>query len=334
MANESSENELYNNFTNVENIICVIGFLKGMINENELSFKDENNDSKNQNDSDNVLQTHQTKAFNRSTLLPILERINIALKQTLSFKRKLDNEKLELVLDLYDYKELKKRMTYNSRNQFTYIGRKKKTIHKKRNYGLTIKKNKEKLLVEKISRIKEKDSLIKLIDSECYYLNHILAYTQILMQMESINKNQIHFLINGVKNLISKLESEKDNEFNFIWNFDDNYPIGLKLVYVLGFFNGIKKTLIVDENHQKIMDSLNELILGLIFQYKDDKLFGRSYMEEQNDAYYDYYTNYEDDGEENLRIGGNPLEYDSSANPWIEVFGPGDEAEMAYWNND
>jgi hypothetical protein len=29
----------------------------------------------------------------------------------------------------------------------------------------------------------------------------------------------------------------------------------------------------------------------------------------------------------------NPA-HDPSENPWIDVFGPGDEAETAYWNTD
>ena len=52
-----------------------------------------------------------------------------------------------------------------------------------------------------------------------------------------------------------------------------------------------------------------------------------------------------DDNDNNYSYSGNSkyyadeyyagdIRYDRDANPWIDVFGPGDEAETAYWNTD
>jgi hypothetical protein len=54
---------------------------------------------------------------------------------------------------------------------------------------------------------------------------------------------------------------------------------------------------------------------------------------EDNDDYHQHYS------QEDLEMGDwdydpmNPA-HNPSENPWIDVFGPGDEAETAYWNTD
>ena len=55
-----------------------------------------------------------------------------------------------------------------------------------------------------------------------------------------------------------------------------------------------------------------------------------------NDYENDFHQNW---SEEDLEMGDwnyNPMNpaHDPSENPWIDVFGPGDEAETAYWNTD
>jgi hypothetical protein len=68
----------------------------------------------------------------------------------------------------------------------------------------------------------------------------------------------------------------------------------------------------------------------------------REKMEASNDEVYEY------DSDSNTRrrwshdeLAGGDWDYDysnpshnPSDNPWIDVFGPGDEAEAAYWNTD
>jgi hypothetical protein len=50
-------------------------------------------------------------------------------------------------------------------------------------------------------------------------------------------------------------------------------------------------------------------------------------LEDENEEYYSDY----DDSEP--IIMGDPR-YDRSENPWIDVFGEGEEAEAAYWNTE
>jgi hypothetical protein len=66
-----------------------------------------------------------------------------------------------------------------------------------------------------------------------------------------------------------------------------------------------------------------------------------TWQQEQENRHAD---NYEDDyhhhwSDDELEMGDwdyNPMNpaHDPDENPWIDVFGPGDEAETAYWNTD
>lgn len=54
------------------------------------------------------------------------------------------------------------------------------------------------------------------------------------------------------------------------------------------------------------------------------------------DDYDDYHRSYDQDELEMADWDYDPMNpaHDPSENPWIDVFGPGDEAETAYWNTD
>ncbi|MFT4247793.1 MAG: hypothetical protein QM581_07110 [Pseudomonas sp.] len=67
---------------------------------------------------------------------------------------------------------------------------------------------------------------------------------------------------------------------------------------------------------------------------------GKSTYPVQESSHYSDYDDYEDDyyhnnyyDDDEPYMAGDPR-YDRDENPWIDVFGPGDEAETAYWNTD
>ncbi len=85
-----------------------------------------------------------------------------------------------------------------------------------------------------------------------------------------------------------------------------------------------------------------------ITQTAIDSFFENHFSDENNEDGYDtkpgeddyndqdYHNNYSDDKVEMGDCDYDPMKpaHDPNENPWIEVFGPGDEAETAYWNTD
>lgn len=82
-----------------------------------------------------------------------------------------------------------------------------------------------------------------------------------------------------------------------------------------------------------------------ITEQANQKRIEKYQLWEQKQTDEDNYENdYENDfhrhwNEDDLEMGDwdyNPMNpaHDPSENPWIDVFGPGDEAETAYWNTD
>lgn len=65
------------------------------------------------------------------------------------------------------------------------------------------------------------------------------------------------------------------------------------------------------------------------YDIESDYLHDDSEYDDLDDSYYSENSNYNSD-----EYFSGDIRTDSNENPWIDVFGPGEEAETAYWNTD
>ena len=56
--------------------------------------------------------------------------------------------------------------------------------------------------------------------------------------------------------------------------------------------------------------------------------------DDYNEDDYDEDNYNENDYDDSMDMIGEEWKHDSSVNPWLDVYGPGDEAEAAYWNTE
>ncbi len=61
---------------------------------------------------------------------------------------------------------------------------------------------------------------------------------------------------------------------------------------------------------------------------------GQDNFEDEDEDDYDEDDYSEDDYDDSMDMIGQEWRHDSSVNPWIDVYGPGEEAEAAYWNTE
>lgn len=93
--------------------------------------------------------------------------------------------------------------------------------------------------------------------------------------------------------------------------------------------------MVKQQNPNKVVERNEKnsfVILSFIdFLKNNENLFAND--ESEDEHYDDDYENDYDYEDSEPYMSGDPR-YDSDENPWIDVFGEGDEAETAYWNTD
>ncbi|AZI69767.1 hypothetical protein [Cloacibacterium normanense] len=151
-----------------------------------------------------------------------------------------------------------------------------------------------------------------------------------------ISNHNIALTLNEYYDIKIKIEREKfelfkekkvflNNEINRLQNLlsDD--------IEIQNLINERKYKLYELENQNKYLKykygSENELMNDEVFS--DD--FSNEYLFESNDEEYDFT---DENHEHKLNYSSREWDNYTDDNPWLGVFGPGDEAETAYWNCD
>lgn len=108
---------------------------------------------------------------------------------------------------------------------------------------------------------------------------------------------------------------------------------GIKELYhLLGYLEGLSmKELVLPQEMEKVKSIIqtNSFFKGTIGHFRltdyDDQYLDSEYHKNWTEADYE---------EAGWDIDDLNPSHDPSQNPWIDISGPGEEAEMAYWNHD
>ncbi|MBC6490665.1 hypothetical protein ACFSQD_16940 [Flavihumibacter stibioxidans] len=105
-------------------------------------------------------------------------------------------------------------------------------------------------------------------------------------------------------------------------------------------FTNITKAISPSEILSLSVSNMNWEEFSSLFPNENYDVSGKSTYSQQQSRHHGDYDDYDDSYHENdyydydePYMAGDPR-YDRDENPWIDVFGPGDEAETAYWNTD
>jgi hypothetical protein len=115
-----------------------------------------------------------------------------------------------------------------------------------------------------------------------------------------------------------------------------------ELYHLLGYLEGLSmKVLVLPQEMEKVKliiqtNSFFEGTIGHIYTTdSDDKdEWDSDWQDEYVDCTYQRNWSEEDYEEAGWDIDDIDPSHDPSQNPWIDVFGPGEDAEMAYLNHD
>jgi hypothetical protein len=105
-----------------------------------------------------------------------------------------------------------------------------------------------------------------------------------------------------------------------------------ELYFLLGYLEGLaSKDLVLSSE----MDKVEAVVLANPFFKRLQKpvlvIYDKEEYEDDTDP-----SDWNDEAYEEVGWSFDDMNpsHDPSQNPWIDVFGPGEEAEMAYWNHD